>query len=126
VAQYNAEGDLYGLIISTIKTLPCYKFIMILVLVTMIAFYATSFDSIALTASCYSYHKLEDGEQPHKLVQLMWCILLIVLPIALVFSESSMNNLQSVSIVAAFPIGVVIILIAVSFIKDAQNYLRKK
>jgi BCCT family betaine/carnitine transporter len=126
VAQYNAEGDLYGLIISIIKTLPCYKFIMILVLVTMIAFYATSFDSIALTASCYSYHKLEDGEQPHKLVQLMWCILLIVLPIALVFSESSMNNLQSVSIVAAFPIGVVIILIAVSFIKDAQNYLRKK
>jgi BCCT family betaine/carnitine transporter len=126
LTQYNSDGDLYGLIINIIKTLPCADFIMVLVLVTMIAFYATSFDSIALTASCYSYHKLEKGKQPHKLIQLMWCILLIVLPIALVFSESSMNNLQSVSIVAAFPIGAVIIMIAVSFIKDAKSYLESK
>ena len=90
---------------------------------TMIAFYATSFDSIALTASCYSYRKLEEGEQPHKLLQLMWCILLILLPIALLFAESSMNNLQSVSIVAAFPIGVVIVMIVGSFLKDAKQYM---
>ena len=52
-------------------------------------------------------------------------ILLILLPIALLFAESSMNNLQSVSIVAAFPIGVVIVMIAVSFIKDAKNYMEE-
>ena len=126
LAVYLADGDLYGLCINIMKTLPCPEFVMALVLITMIAFYATSFDSIALTASCYSYHKLEDGEQPNKLVQLMWCILLIVLPIALVFSESSMSNLQSVSIVAAFPIGAVIVLIAISFIKDAKKYINEK
>ena len=126
IARYQADGDLYGLIISIIRTIPASEFVMALVLVTMIAFYATSFDSIALTASCYSYHKLRDDEQPHKLIQLMWCILLIVLPIALVFSESSMNNLQSVSIVAAFPIGIVIVMIAVSFLKDAKQYLGER
>lgn len=125
IAQYNETGDLYGLIINIIKTLPASQFVMVLVLVTMIAFYATSFDSIAFTASCYSYHKLNEGEQPHKLIQLMWCILLIVFPIALVFSESSMNNLQSVSIVAAFPIGIVIVMIALSFMKDANKYLKE-
>ena len=82
-----------------------------------------AYDSIALTASCYSYHTLEDGEQPNKGIQLMWCILLILLPIALLFAESSMNNLQSVSIVAAFPIGAVIVMIAVSFMKDAKKYM---
>lgn len=123
IAQYQETGDLYSLIISMIKTLPCAPFVLILLLLTMIAFYATSFDSIAYTASCYSYHRLNDDENPHKLIQLMWCILLIVLPIALVFSESSMSNLQSVSIVAAFPIAVVIVLIAASFIKDAKEYI---
>ena len=63
------------------------------------------------------------GEQPNKGIQLMWCILLILLPIALLFAESSMNNLQSVSIVAAFPIGAVIVMIAVSFMKDAKKYM---
>ena len=97
IKQYLDNGDLYGMIVSIIKTLPCAPVIMVVVLLTMIAFYATSFDSIALTASCYSYHTLEDGEQPNKGIQLMWCILLILLPIALLFAESSMSNLQSVS-----------------------------
>lgn len=61
---------------------------------------------------------------PHKGIQLLWCILLILLPIALVFAESSMSNLQSVSIVAAFPIAAVIVLIVSSFIKDADDYLK--
>lgn len=125
IAQYQADGDVYGMIISVIKTLPCAPLILVLLLITMIAFYATSFDSIALTASCYSYRKLGENESPNKLIQLMWCILLIVLPIGLVFSESSMSNLQSVSIVAAFPIGIVIVMIAASFIKDAGKYLKE-
>lgn len=125
ISMYSESGDLYSLIISIINSLPCAWIALIGLFVTMIAFYATSFDSIAYTASCYSYHKLDDNEQPHKLIQLMWCILLIALPIALVFSESSMTNLQSVSIVAAFPISFVLILIAVSFLKDAKKYLKE-
>ena len=126
IAQYTATGDLYGLILSIIKTMPCAPVVLVVVLVTMMLFYATSFDSIALIGSCYSYKRLGDGQQPHKLIQLMWCILLILLPIALLFSESSMANLQSVAIIAAFPIGLVILLITASFIKDANRFLREK
>lgn len=120
---YEKNGDLYDVIIAIIRTLPCASFVLVLLLITMVAFYATSFDSIALIGSCYSYHKLGEEENPHKLIELMWCILLILLPIALVFSDSSMNNLQSVSIIAAFPIGMVIVLIVASFMKDVKKYL---
>lgn len=122
IAIYEQTGDLYEVIISIIRTMPGTPFVLLLLLITMIAFYATSFDSIAFIGSCYSYHKLEAGQMPHKLVELMWCILLILLPIALSFSESSMNNLQSVSIIAAFPVGVVMILIIISFMKDAVKH----
>lgn len=125
IAQYNKTGDIYELIISILKTLPCAELVMVIVLLAMIAFYATSFDSIALIASCYSYKNLDENEQPSKIIEFMWCILLILLPIALLFSESSMSNLQSVSIVAAFPIGIVIILIVLSFFKDAKKYLNE-
>lgn len=67
---------------------------------------------------------LGDNEQLNKEIQLMWCILLILLPIALLFAESFMNNLQSVSIVAVFPIGAVIVMIAISFMKDAKKYMK--
>lgn len=125
IAMYNESGDLYSVIISMIRTLPCAPFVLLLVLITMVAFYATSFDSIALIGSCYSYHKLGNNETPSKWIELMWCILLILLPIALIFSDSSMSNLQSVSIIAAFPIAAVIVLITFSFMRDAKKYLNE-
>lgn len=126
LAMYQQTGDLYTIIISIINTLPIPVFVLILLLLTMIAFYATSFDSIALIASCYSYRKLKSDQKPSRVIELMWCLLLIALPIALVFSESSMNNLQSVSIIAAFPIGAIIMLISFSFFKDAKLFLEEK
>lgn len=126
VAEYIQNGDAYGLIVSIIETMPCSKLVMVALLLTMIAFYATSFDSIALTASCYSYHRLGENEMPSKLIQLMWCILLILLPIALIFAESSMNSLQTVSIIAAFPIGIVMILIVWSFLKDGKVTIKAR
>lgn len=125
IAFYNKSGDLYDVIVKIIDTLPLAPLVLTVVLVTMMLFYATSFDSIALIASCYSYKKLGENESPSKLIQFMWCVLLIVLPIALIFSESSMSNLQSVSIIAAFPIGIVMILITASFLKDAKNFLKE-
>ena len=126
VSQMIADtGDYSADIMCIFKTLPLPKVALVLLSMTMIAFYATSFDSIALTVSCYSYRRLEEGQQPSKAIQLMWCLLLILLPIALVFSESSMSNLQSVSIVAAFPIGMVILLIVAGFLKDAGAYLKE-
>lgn len=126
IAQYAADGDLYALILNIINTMPASKLILIVTMLCMIAFYATSFDSIAYTAACYSYKKLGENEHPHKLVELLWCILLIVLPIALVFSESSMNNIQSVSIISAFPIGIIMIIMIWGFMKDIKKYLEEK
>ena len=115
---------MYNLIINIVKTLPGSTIVLIVLIFTMVAFYATSFDSIAYIASCYSYRRLKDDEAPNRMIQLMWCLLLIVLPIALLFSESSMSNIQSVSIIAAFPIAAVITLIAVSFLKDAGAFMK--
>ncbi len=126
IAQYEASGDLYELIMNIVHTMPGSGLLLVWILVCMIAFYATSFDSIAYTAACYSYKKLGENEKPHMLITLLWCILLIVLPIALVFSESSMNNIQSVSIISAFPIGIIMILMIWSFIKDAKKYRIEK
>ena len=126
IAQYQESEDLYALIINIIKTMPASGLFLVLIMLCMIAFYATSFDSIAYTAACYSYKKLDENEKPHTMITLLWCILLIVLPIALVFSESSMNNIQSVSIISAFPIGIIMILMIWGFIKDAKKYMEEK
>ncbi|SCZ81199.1 BCCT family transporter [Pseudobutyrivibrio xylanivorans] len=121
IGIYAENGDLYQSILDIINTLPGSSFVLILVLFTMMAFYATSFDSIAYTAASYSYKNLGENDSPNKLLQLLWCILLIVLPIALVFSDSSMANIQSVSIISAFPIGIIMLIMISGFIKDVNK-----
>ena len=126
VQIYESSQSLYETIVKCLEVLPLAPLVLLLLLLTMFAFYATSFDSIALVASQYSYKSLAEGEEPGKKVQGFWAILLILLPLALVFSESSMVNLQSVSIIAAFPIGFVILLISFSFLKDAKKYMEEQ
>lgn len=126
IAQYAANGDLYELILNIINTMPLSNVILIIIILCMIAFYATSFDSIAYTAACYSYKELGENEHPHKLIELLWCILLIVLPVALVFSDSSMANIQSISIISAFPIGIIMIIMIAGFLRDIKKYIEEK
>ena len=122
---YAATEDLYATVIAILQTLPAHTLVLILLIFSMIAFYATSFDSITLVASAYSYKKLEDDTEVSGRMKFFWALLLIMLPIALIFSEGSMNNMQTVSIIAAFPIAAVICLIIASFIKDAKGYIAR-
>ncbi len=122
---YAESANLYQTIAALLGTLPLVKLGLILLILTMITFYSTSFDSITLVAAAYSYKSLGDDELPDKRLKLFWSLFLILLPIALLFSESSMSNLQTVSIIAAFPIGIIMLLIIFSFFKDADSYLKE-
>ncbi len=122
---YAENADLYGTIMAILETLPAPEIVIVLLIVSMIAFYATSFDSITLVASAYSYRAVPDDYEAGAGMKLFWAIILIMLPVALVFSESSMNNLQTVSIIAAFPVAVIIIMIIASFFKDAGRLIEK-
>lgn len=126
LSLYHASGDLYTTIISIVNTLPLAPVVLVVLLLAMTTLYATSFDSIAIVASDYSYRTIGTDEEPSRLLRAFWSITLILLPVALVFSDSSMSALQSVSILAALPISVVIILIVISFFKDADHYLQKE
>ncbi|MDO5418279.1 MAG: BCCT family transporter [Lachnospiraceae bacterium] len=126
MGMYAQTQDLYQSILTILDTLPFAKAGLILLALTMIAFYATSFDALTMVASTYSYKELKDGEEPDQKVKLFWAVLLMLFPIILIFNDSSMANLQTVSIIAAFPIGFIILLIIGSFFKDAGRYLEEQ
>lgn len=112
-------------ILEVFKTLPLPKVGLLLLAVTMIAFYSTTFDALTMVISSYSYKKLDVSEEPNKKVRVFWAIIFIILPIALIFAENTLYSLQSVSIIAAFPIGFIILLIIISFFKDANKYIEE-
>ena len=121
VGFVDGGGTYYEAILKILGTLPLPEVAMILLVITMIMFYATSFDTLTLIASTYSYKSISPDEEPHKAIRTLWAVMFILFPIGLIFAENSMYGLQSVSIIAAFPIGIIIIFMIWSFFKDVQS-----
>ena len=121
-----ATGKYAESIIRIFDALPLPVLGLLLLVVTMILFYATTFDSLAMVISYYSYRRLAVGQVPSKAIRVFWSIVFILFPIALLYSENSLHSLQSVSIIAAFPIGVIILMICVSLVKALREDTKEK
>lgn len=119
-------GSMYDAILKIFDTLPLPVLALVLLAVTMIAFYSTTLDGITYVTSSYSYKHLSTEQEPDRKVRTFWSILLILFPIALLFAENSLYSIQSVTIIAAFPVVILSLLCTVSFFKDVNQYLGEK
>lgn len=122
-----AAGEpIADVILTVLRTLPGHKFALILMVIAMSALYCTTLDTLVIISAAYCSRSLAPDALPKRRIRLFWAVLYMVLPIALLFAEGSFNNMQSVSIIAALPISIVLVLCAVSFLKDSKKYLREK
>jgi len=122
-----AEGyDIAQSILGIVHTLPLPTIALLLLIVNMVMFSSSSFDVIAMVVAGYSQKELKIGDEPDKKIRAFWAILFVLLPIGMLFSEGTLANIQSVAIISAFPIGILIIIAVISFFKDARKYLNGK
>lgn len=118
-------GEMYDAILMIFNTLPLPALALFLLIITMIAFYSTTLDGITYVTSSYSYKQISADEEPSRKIRGFWAILLIFLPIGLLFAENSLYSLQGLTIIAAFPIGILLTLIVISFFIDCRNHIKK-
>lgn len=120
--QLISDGKNYAQVaIKLMETLPQYRIALILLALAMIGLYSTVFDSITMVISKYSYKHLSIEEEPSKTIRGFWAIVFMVLPMALLISNSNMYNIQSVAIIAALPTMIVMIMIVVGFYKESRR-----
>lgn len=126
IGLYLGTGNMYEVVVATLSQLPLKEIALIIMMISMICFTATSLDSMSLTCSYYSYKSITNEELPHKKVRVTWAILLILLPLFITFAEFSYSNIQDIAVIAGFFGGIIIILVLCAFFKDANKYFENK
>ena len=63
------SGDYSAVILKIFDTLPLASLGLLLLVITMIAFYSTTFDALTMVVSSYSYKKLDVDEEPDKKIR---------------------------------------------------------
>ncbi len=111
--------------VEILGTLPMGKIVILLAAVVMTLLITTCLDSTVLIIGAFSEPRLKTTDElPDRKIRFFCSILLIVLPIALLFSQSSIENIQSVTIISALPLSVILIIPVVGFIKEGWAYIK--
>jgi len=122
IAGMIADGETPAKVILQIfDQLPITKIALVVLILAMIAFYASTFDAITLVVASYSEKNQDPELEPRKKLRAFWSVVFLLLPVALMFSDSTLSSLQTISIVAAFPLGIIMIMIVVSFFKELKT-----
>lgn len=125
VAEMIATGcPPFRVILKIFETLRFPRLSLAVLVLAMIGFYASTFDALTHVISSYSYKTIGPDEEPGRLSKVYWSVLFSALPCALIFSESTTYQLQGLSIIAAFPVSILLTLVVISFFKSARKDLK--
>lgn len=119
--QMMTTGTASEVILQIFDRLPLPRISLLILVLAMIGFYASTFDALTHVIASYSYKELSVSEEPGKVSKIYWSVLFAALPCALLFSERTSHQLQGLSIVAAFPISILMIVVVVSFFKNVRK-----
>lgn len=110
-----------AVILEIFSTLPMSKIALVVLIIAMIAFYASTFDAITMVVASYSEKSIQHQEEPRKQLRAFWSIVFLLLPVALLFNESTLEMLKTISVIAAFPLGCIMLLVVISFFKELKG-----
>ncbi|WP_147387774.1 BCCT family transporter [Acinetobacter sp. WCHAc010052] len=100
-----------------LNLLPMGKLVMWFFLIVMVIFLAAHMDAVgyAVTATCT--RGLEEGQDPSPNARLFWCVMLTLVPIAMIFSHAPLDTMKTATIVTALPFIVIILVQTYGLIK---------
>lgn len=86
-----------------LASLPFGKLLSVVYFLLMLVFLASHLDAVAYTVAATSTRNLREGQDPSPSLRLFWCLMLAVLPLAMLYINASLNTLKTAVILTAIP-----------------------
>lgn len=106
---------------AVIHTLPMSRILMLLYLLVIVLFLATTLDSCSFTLCATVSRKLKGHEEPKKGLKFAWCIILIALPLAISYTGTDIDTIKSIVLVTGLPLVVIMAIIYYGFLKEMRQ-----
>lgn len=113
-----ATGEAELIAMSTINSLPLSKIVMVVYLLVIVLFLATTLDAASFTLSSTVSKELKATEEPNKFLKLVWCLVLVALPIAISFIGTDINTIKAIVLSTGLPLAAILIIIYYGFLGE--------
>ncbi len=105
-------------IMEVLGTLPFGTIAIALFTVISVLFLSTSLDSASFTLAATASKTLDENGNPSPVFRLFWCIVLSLVPLAMMFIGAPLKTVQTCAIVTSIPLVVVLIIMIYGFARD--------
>ncbi|NND81768.1 MAG: BCCT family transporter [Gammaproteobacteria bacterium] len=119
-AEIMRDEGMAPLVAAVIGSLPYPTFIMTVVTVLSVVFYATTFDSAAYILASVCTNDLPSNREPHKLNRLAWALALGVIAIGLMVA-GGIETIKAMSVVSSLPIIPIVFMMCYTVYKHLNN-----
>ncbi len=126
ISEIAANESNYEAIAAMLLHLPLGKIFLFAYCFIMFLFLATTIDTVAMTLATATSKNLKTGEDPSPMYRVFWVAALVLLPLSLMFSGGGLKILQASSQLTSFPLIIIFIIMAISFIKMVKNDKKKE
>lgn len=113
-----STGKSESIAMATINSLPLSKIVMVVYLLVIILFLATTLDACSFTLSSTVSKNLKATEEPNKSLKFAWCIILVALPIAISYIGTDIDTIKSIVLSTGLPLVVILAIIYSGFLKE--------
>lgn len=111
------SGDPYRGVFSILDTLPLGAVTAVIYTVCVAGFICTTLDSASLALASSTTTAIDEDHNPSALLRLFWCVMLALIPLAIMFSGASFDALKQIAILVAIPIAVVLLLLTFGLLR---------
>lgn len=112
----NGQGEMIAE--ATISSLPFSKIAMVLYLVVIVLFLATTLDATSFTLSSTISKDLKENEEPKKGLKFAWCLILVLIPIAIAYIGTDINTIKAIVLATGLPLIVILGIIYHGFLRE--------
>lgn len=93
-----------------ISNLPFGSILSVFYFVLMMVFLASHLDATAFTVAAVTTKDLSQGQDPARSLRLFWCIMLSLLPLAMLYINASLSTLKTAVTLTAAPFTIVLVI----------------
>ncbi len=104
-------------IAQLLSLLPGGEVLMWVFLGIMVIFLAAHMDAVGYAVSATCSKGLQEGQDPSQNVRLFWCVMLTLVPLAMIFSKAPLDTMKAATIVTALPFIVIILVQTYGFVR---------
>ena len=116
-----ATGQSEAIATATMNTLPFSDVAMVVYLLVIVLFLATTLDACSFTLSSTISKNLGAEEEPNKGLKFAWCIILVGIPIAVSYIGTDINTIKAIVLTAGLPLVVILGIIYYGFLKEMKK-----